>query len=91
MKSEPLADFKVIHLAAHGVSDEIEPDRAALVLAPGSESEDGVWQAREYMTRTGHAAGVHKPTRRSIPAPIPRICRTTVGSGGEASTPAIPK
>ncbi len=47
VKSEALADFKVIHLAAHGVSDEMEPDRAALVLAPGSESEDGLWQARE--------------------------------------------
>ena len=47
VKSEPLADFKVIHLAAHGVSDEMEPDRTALVFAPGSESEDGLWQARE--------------------------------------------
>jgi CHAT domain-containing protein len=47
VKSEPLADFKVIHLAAHGVSDELEPDRAALVLAPGSGSDDGLWQARE--------------------------------------------
>jgi CHAT domain-containing protein len=51
VKSEPLADFKVIHLAAHGVSDEMEPDRTALVLAPGNESEDGLWQARE-ITRT---------------------------------------
>ena len=48
LTSEPLTDFKVIHLAAHGVSDEMEPDRAALVLAPSSsESEDGLWQARE--------------------------------------------
>jgi CHAT domain-containing protein len=47
VKSEPLADFKVIHLAAHGVSDTMEPDRTALVLASGSEAEDGLWQARE--------------------------------------------
>lgn len=47
VKSQPLADFKVIHLAAHGISDEVEPDRTALVLAPGSASEDGLWQARE--------------------------------------------
>jgi CHAT domain-containing protein len=47
VKAEPLAEFKVIHLAAHGVSDEMDPDRTALVLAPGSESEDGLWQARE--------------------------------------------
>ncbi len=25
----------------------MEPDRAALVFAPGSESDDGLWQARE--------------------------------------------
>lgn len=47
LKAEPLADFKVIHLAAHGVSDELDSDRTALVFAPGSESEDGLWQARE--------------------------------------------
>lgn len=47
VKAQPLADFRVIHLAAHGVSDEMEPDRTALVFAPGSESEDGLWQARE--------------------------------------------
>ncbi len=47
LKSQPLGDYKVIHLAAHGVSDELEPDRTALVFAPGSESEDGLWQARE--------------------------------------------
>ncbi len=42
-----IADFKIIHLAVHGVSDTTEPDRAALVLAPGNGSEDGVWQSRE--------------------------------------------
>jgi CHAT domain-containing protein len=47
VKSQPLADFRVIHLAAHGVSDEMDPDRTALVFAAGSESEDGLWQARE--------------------------------------------
>jgi len=47
LKSLPLGDFRVIHLAAHGVGDQLEPDRAALVLAPGSDLEDGLWQARE--------------------------------------------
>ncbi|HXJ42057.1 MAG TPA: CHAT domain-containing protein, partial [Bryobacteraceae bacterium] len=47
LKARSLGDFKVIHLAAHGLSDDREPDRAALVLAPGGESEDGLWQARE--------------------------------------------
>ena len=47
LKAEPLNEFRIIHLAAHGVSDRMEPDRAGLVLAPGSGSEDGFWQARE--------------------------------------------
>jgi CHAT domain-containing protein len=47
LKSQPLGDFKVLHFAAHGVSSESEPDRAALVLSPGRDSEDGLWQARE--------------------------------------------
>jgi CHAT domain-containing protein len=47
LKAQPLRDFRVIHIAAHGVSSEAEPDRAALVLAAGGNSEDGLWQARE--------------------------------------------
>ena len=47
VKAQPLGDFRVIHFAAHGVSDEMVPDRTALVLAPGGESDDGLWQARE--------------------------------------------
>jgi hypothetical protein len=37
------------------------------------------------------ATGVHKPTRRSIPAPTPMICGTTIVNGGASRTPAIPK
>jgi hypothetical protein len=37
------------------------------------------------------ATGVHKPIRRSIPAPIPMICRTTAPKGGDSRTPTIPK
>lgn len=47
LKAEPLFDFKIIHIAAHAVGNVMEPDRAALVLAPGSQTEDGFWQARE--------------------------------------------
>ena len=47
LKAQPLGDYKVIHLAAHGVSNESEPDRAALVFEPGNQVEDGLWQARE--------------------------------------------
>jgi CHAT domain-containing protein len=47
LKAQPLQEFKIIHMAVHGVTNTAEPDRAALVLAAGSESEDGLWQARE--------------------------------------------
>lgn len=47
LKSEPLAQFRVIHLAAHAVGDEMQPDRAAIILNPGNAAEDGLWQARE--------------------------------------------
>ena len=47
LKSQPLQDFKVIHLAMHGFGDVTDPDRAGLVLAPGDPKEDGLWQARE--------------------------------------------
>lgn len=47
LKSEPLSQFRIIELAAHGVGDDVQPDRAAIVLNPGSDTEDGLWQARE--------------------------------------------
>jgi CHAT domain-containing protein len=47
VKAEPLQDFKIIHIAAHGIGAVTEPDRAAFVLALGNEREDGYWQARE--------------------------------------------
>jgi CHAT domain-containing protein len=47
LKALVLGDFKIIHIAAHGIGNEAEPDRAALLLAPGNDSEDGLWQSRE--------------------------------------------
>jgi CHAT domain-containing protein len=47
LKAQTLRDFKVLHFAAHGIGNEAEPDRAALVLTAGSPSEDGLWQSRE--------------------------------------------
>jgi CHAT domain-containing protein len=47
LKALTLSDFKIIHIAAHGIADDAEPDRAALLLAPGNDSEDGLWQSRE--------------------------------------------
>ena len=47
LKAQPLGNFRIIHVAAHGVNDLLEPDRTGLVLAPGGASQDGFWQARE--------------------------------------------
>lgn len=47
LKKRALSKFRIIHVAAHGVGDEQEPDRAALVLSAGGAAEDGLWQARE--------------------------------------------
>jgi len=47
-KALPLADFRVIHLAAHGVASTSFPDRAALLLGSSPAlGEDGLLQARE--------------------------------------------
>jgi CHAT domain-containing protein len=46
LKALPLSEFRVIHLAVHGIADTQFPDRAALVLGTGS-GEDGLLQARE--------------------------------------------
>jgi len=47
-KALPLDDFRIIHLAVHGIADSAFPDRAALVLGTSSNSQDdGLLQARE--------------------------------------------
>lgn len=47
-KSEPLGQFRIIHIAAHGIASTQFPDRSALVLGedPGKR-DDGLLQARE--------------------------------------------
>jgi CHAT domain-containing protein len=52
----PLADFRVIHLAVHGVASPQFPDRAALVLGNSKGSQDdGLLQAREIRDLTINA------------------------------------
>jgi CHAT domain-containing protein len=47
-KALPLADFRVIHLAVHGLGNSEFPDRAALVLGNSpSTGQDGLLQVRE--------------------------------------------
>jgi hypothetical protein len=43
------------------------------------------------MAASDPATGVHKPARRSTPAPIPRTCRTAVANGGDSPRLAMPK
>lgn len=47
LKRQPLERFGFILLAAHAVVDEANPRRSAVVLAPGSEEEDGLLQPPE--------------------------------------------
>jgi len=48
IKSQDLSRYSIIHLAAHGISDETMPMRSAIVLGPG-EKEDGFLQMREIL------------------------------------------
>ncbi|HWP55810.1 MAG TPA: CHAT domain-containing protein [Pyrinomonadaceae bacterium] len=47
--------YPVLHLAAHGVLDDVNPLYSRLLLATGSESEDGFLEAREIMKLDLHA------------------------------------
>ncbi len=49
-KTQPLSDFKVIHMAVHALGETDIPERAALVLARDSHSQDdGLLQVREIL------------------------------------------
>jgi CHAT domain-containing protein len=49
-KSEPLADFKIVHIAAHGFADTRFPERSGLVLGVDPSShDDGLLQVREII------------------------------------------
>jgi tetratricopeptide (TPR) repeat protein len=47
IKERDLTRYGILHFAAHAVADEENPDRSAVVLSPGAESEDGLLQVRE--------------------------------------------
>lgn len=55
LKQQPLADYRVVHLAAHGIMSTKFPARSALVLRPSGE-EDGLLQAREILNLRLNAA-----------------------------------
>ena len=47
IKTIPLSPFRVIDLVTHAVVDKDQPERSAILLAPGSPDEDGFLQVRE--------------------------------------------
>ncbi|HZW90208.1 MAG TPA: CHAT domain-containing protein, partial [Myxococcaceae bacterium] len=47
LKSADLRGVSLLHLATHAVTDARDPERAAVMLAPGSPSEDGRLEPRE--------------------------------------------
>ncbi len=49
LKEADLASYGILHLAAHAIVDDENPDRSAVVLAPGDEREDGFLQVREIV------------------------------------------
>lgn len=49
IKRVDLDGYSVIHFAVHAVIDKTNPERTALLLAPGSETEDGLLQVREIV------------------------------------------
>jgi CHAT domain-containing protein len=49
-KAQPLSEFNIIHLAAHGYADTQFPERSGLVLGVDpSSNDDGLLQAREIV------------------------------------------
>lgn len=46
LKASMFSRFRILHFAAHGITNERNPERAGIVLHPGS-GEDGLWQPRE--------------------------------------------
>jgi CHAT domain-containing protein len=47
LKARDPQQYALLHLAAHAVSDEVRPERSAVLLSSGGDSEDGLLQARE--------------------------------------------
>jgi hypothetical protein len=47
LKASDLKHYRVLHLAAHAVVDDSLPERSAVLLAPGSNGEDGLLQVNE--------------------------------------------
>lgn len=49
VKQADLGEFSILHFAAHALTDDLRPDRSAILLAPGAVEEDGLLQLREIV------------------------------------------
>ncbi|HEV2854552.1 MAG TPA: CHAT domain-containing protein [Thermoanaerobaculia bacterium] len=49
LKSNPLQKYGILHFATHAVTDETNPDRSGVLLAPGDANQDGLLQIREIV------------------------------------------
>lgn len=49
LKQEDPGRYRVVHFAAHAVVDEAFPERSAIMLAPGADTEDGLLQVRDIV------------------------------------------
>ena len=49
LKTGEVSKYAVLHMATHAVIDERHPGRSAVLLAPGTASEDGLLQPREII------------------------------------------
>lgn len=65
-----LQGVSVVHFGAHAVVDDRHPERAAVVLAPGSPEHDGLLQPRELAARQFDDALVVLASCRSAGGPI---------------------
>lgn len=55
VKAQPLASFRVVHFAAHGIVSTKDPARSAVLLKPSGQ-DDGLLQAREVLNLRFSAA-----------------------------------
>jgi CHAT domain-containing protein len=49
LKHAPLHEYGMLHFATHAVTDEVNPERSGVLLAPGDPAEDGLLQIREIV------------------------------------------
>ncbi len=49
LKSHALKTYGILHFATHAVTDEANPDRSGVLLAPGDSHQDGLLQIREIV------------------------------------------